>query len=416
MRAVLTVEHRTQKPVRSQVLRMGEIFTLGRGREATIRIDDERISRRHVSIVLTPQGLEVTELGSRNGTRVNGRNLNRNERLNVGAAALIELGEARIHVQVELAGQESPITKRLAAALPDLVEDFEVLGEIGQGASGKVYVAQQRRLNRTVAIKSLKTEYVPGTAARERFLREGRLAARIHSPFVVEVYDVRVHEDRAYIIMELVQGPTAKDRLAAGPLSLAEALSISDDIAMALAAATEAHVVHRDVKPGNILLDADGAAKLADFGIAKDLNGSRIETLTAKGDGLGTLAYVSPEQAQDAKTVDYRTDIYGLGATMFHLIAGRPPFIPSSARVLVDILEGTAPRLISLRPEVPPPLDVLVASMLEKKPELRPPTAHEVARRIREVRLQLGFVRSAGTSTTMGGQAFPQRLTGETSS
>ena len=416
MRAVLTVEHRSAQPGRSQVMRMGETFTLGRGREATIRIDDERISRRHVAIALTPQGLEVTELGSRNGTRLNGRNMARNERVNAGARAFLELGEARVHVQVELAGQESPITKRLAAALPDLAEDFEVLGEIGQGASGKVYVAQQRRLGRTVAIKSLKTEYAPGTAARERFLREGRLAARIHSPFVVEVYDVRVHEDRAYIVMELVQGPTAKDRLAAGPLSLAEALSISDDIAMALAAATEARVVHRDVKPGNILLDADGAAKLADFGIAKDLNGSRIETLTAKGDGLGTLAYVSPEQAQDAKTVDYRTDIYGLGATMFHLIAARPPFIPSSARVLVDILESKPPRLISLRPEVPPALDDLVASMLEKAPDLRPQTAHEVARRIREVRLQLGFVRSAGTSTTMGGQAFPQRLSGDSTS
>src|SRR5262249_13596947 len=155
--------------------------------------------------------------------------------------------------------------------------------------------------------------------------------------------------------------PTAKDRLAAGPVSLAEALSISDDIASALAAAADARVVHRDVKPGNILLDAEGGAKLADFGIAKDLNGTRIETPTAKGDGLGTLAYVSPEQAQDAKTVASRTDIYGLGATMFHLIAGRPPFIPTSARVLVDILEATPPRLPSLCPGTPPALDVLVA-------------------------------------------------------
>ncbi len=409
MRAILTLEHRGAAP-QSHVIRQGEVFTLGRGRDVTIRIEDERISRQHVKIGLTPAGIEVFELGSRNGVRVNGRVLDKNERVLAGRFAVVELGDARATIEVEAAGEEGPTTRRLAKALPDLDMDFEVLGEIGHGATGKVYVAKQRNVGRTVAVKCLKPQFVPVASARERFLREGKLAARIHSPHVVEVYDVRVFEERAYIIMQLVQGPSAKDRLVQGPLPMADALSIGEDIANALAAAADSKVVHRDVKPGNILIDADGVAKLADFGIAKDLNGSRIQTLTAAGDGLGTLAYVSPEQAQDAKTVDYRTDIYGLGATIFHLLAGRPPFVPTSARVLLDIIEKPAPPLTAFRPDAPEDLEHLLDRMLAKEPEKRPQTAREVAKAIRELRLRLGLIRSAGASETFGGNVTSDDL------
>jgi serine/threonine protein kinase len=409
MRAILTLEHRGAAP-QCHVIRLGETFTLGRGRDVTIRIEDERISRQHVKIGLSPAGIEVHELGSRNGTRVNGRVARKNERILAGRFAVVELGDARATIEVESAGEEGPTTRRLATALPDLENDFEVLGEIGHGATGKVFVAKQKKDGRTIAVKTLKPQFVPVAATRERFLREGKLAARINSPNVVQVYDVRVFEERAYIIMQLVQGPSAKDRLVQGPLPLADALGIGEDIANALAAAADAHVVHRDVKPGNILIDADGVAKLTDFGIAKDLNGSRIQTLTAAGDGLGTLAYVSPEQAQDAKTVDYRTDIYGLGATIFHLLAGRPPFMPTSARVLLDIIEKPAPPLTAFRPDAPEDLERLLDLMLEKEPDDRPQTAREVAKTIRELRLRLGLIRSAGASETFGGEVTADDL------
>ncbi len=410
MRALLTIEHRGAPP-RTQVVAMGETYILGRGRDATLRIDDERISRKHVSVALVPTGIEVTELGSRNGTFLNGRLLQSNEKLNTGRFAVIDLGDAHVTVEIEQEGAESPRTKRLDAALTDLTDDFEVLGEIGAGASGKVYVARQRRMNKTVAVKSLKSHVATNPKSRERFLREGKLASRIHSPNVVQVYDVRVTEEHAYIIMELVQGPSAKDRLATGPLSLAEGLSVGEDIANALDAAAEAKVVHRDVKPGNILIDVDGVAKLVDFGIAKDLESSKIQSLTVTGDGLGTIAYVSPEQAQDAKAVDYRTDIYGLGATLYHLLAGRPPFPANSPRVLLDILEKPAPPLTAYRVDAPQELEDLLAAMLEKDPARRPQTAKEVAHRIREIRLHLGLVRSAGADETFDGsttdQGFP---------
>jgi serine/threonine protein kinase len=409
MRAVLTLEQKTMPP-RSHVIRVGESFTIGRGREATLRVEDERVSRKHLAITLTAGGIEVADLGSRNGTRVNGRVLAPNERMLAGRFVHVELGSATLTVEVEQAGQDNPRTRRLDTGLVDLQDELEVLGEIGHGSAGRVFVARERSSGRTLAVKALRPQFGPGSAGRERFIREARLARRIASPHVVQVEDCRVVDDRAYIMMELVQGPSVRDRLALGSLSLAESLSIGEDVANALAAATLASVVHRDVKPGNILIDADGSAKLADFGIAKDLDGSRIQTLTKTGDGLGTLAYISPEQAEDAKEVDYRTDIYGLGATLFHMLAGRPPFLPTSARVLLDILEKPAPPITAFRTDVPEDVERLVASMLEKDPDRRPQTAHEVAGLLHEIRRRHNLARSAGSGATFGGRATDDDL------
>ena len=409
MRAILTIEHRSMPPA-SHVLRLGDSCSIGRGREATLRVEDERVSRNHLSVTLLPAGLEVADLGSRNGTRVNGRSLAPGERVNAGPFAHVEIGSATVTVEIEHTGAESPRTRRLEAGLLDLADELEVLGEIGHGSAGRVFVAREKATGKTIAVKALRSQFGAGSAGRERFLLEARLARRIESPHIVHVHDCRVVEDRAYILMELVQGPSVKDRLAAGSLSLAEGLAIAEDVANALAAAARASVIHRDVKPGNILIDADGGAKLTDFGIAKDKDGDRVETLTKTGDGLGTLAYVSPEQAQDAKQVDYRTDVYGLGATLFHMLAGRPPFIPTSARVLLDILEKPAPPLSAFRTDAPEGLEELVASMLEKEPDRRPQTAEEVALRIHELRRRHGLVRSAGSSATFGGRATDDDL------
>jgi serine/threonine protein kinase len=387
------------QPPRTHVLKPGAIYTLGRGREASIRLDDDKVSRRHVNVTLTPSGVEIEDLGSRNGSLVDGKLLTNREVRRVTRRAFLEVGDARIHIELE-AADASPRTARIENALPDLSEEFEVLGEIGHGASGRVYVARDRRLGRTVAVKALKPQFAAGSRESERFLREGKLASRVKSVHVIEILDVRMHGDHTYIVMELVQGPSAKERLAAGPLPLPAALSIGEDIARALAAAKDAGVVHRDVKPGNILIDADGVAKLGDFGIAKDTDHGTVHALTGEGDGLGTLAYVSPEQATDARMVDHRTDIYGLGATLYHLIAGRPPFLPTSAKVLLDILDKPVPPLVAFRIDVPPEVAALVEQMLAKSRDDRPQSAHEVAVRIREMRLSFGLIRSAGADAT----------------
>jgi serine/threonine-protein kinase len=385
VQVVLTFESGREKG-QTYRLHVGQTFVLGRGRDVSIRVEDEKVSRRHATIGLTTDGLEVQDLGSRNGTLLDGKLLDPKVSTKVKDGAAVDIGDARVRIKIE--GDDPKTVKLARAALPEL-EDLEVLGEIGRGATGRVYVARQKLLDRTVAVKALKAQYATGTRERERFLREGMLAARVKSPHVVEVYDVRVVGDRCYIIMELVQGPSAKDRLGQGQMAIVEALKIGEDIALALAAAADAGIVHRDVKPGNILIGNDGRAKLADFGIAKVVDSSSIRPLTATGDGLGTLAYVSPEQAENAKQVDRRTDIYGLGATIYHLIAGRPPFLPTSARVLLDILDKPPPPIQESRSECPEDIAVLVHRMLEKDPNKRPQSAREVAMVLKDVRQRL---------------------------
>jgi serine/threonine-protein kinase len=171
---------------------------------------------------------------------------------------------------------------------------------------------------------------------------------------------------------ELVDGPSAREVVDRGPLSVPAALWIAEDVARALVAASAAGVVHRDVKPSNVLITPEGVAKLCDFGIAKDLQ-STLRTLTASGAGMGTLAYLAPEQASQAKHVDARADLYALGATLYHLLAGRPPFRPRGADALLALVEQPPPPLGAARPDCPPEVARLVHAMLAKRPEERPP-------------------------------------------
>lgn len=387
MIAELTVEAGREQG-RVYVLRLGQTFVVGRSREVAVRLDDEQISRRHASLELRPDGLYVVDLASRNGTFLTGERLPAGEARRAAEGDRVELGEHALRVAFhgidDSTRRTLAKTRRLDEPLLD-GEEFELMGEIGRGATGRVYAARQKRLDRVVAVKVLRSEVEPED--RERFLREGRICCRVDSPYVVEVHDIRMAHGRAFLVMELVQGPSAKDRLAGGPLPVPEALKVGEDVGRALDAARKAGIVHRDVKPGNILLSPDGMAKLSDFGIAKELDS--LESLTSTGEGLGTLAYVAPEQAMEAKKVDHRSDIYSLGATLYHLLAGRPPFHPGSPKVLLDILDKPPPPLATYRGDCPPELAELVHAMLEKDVERRPQRAGEVADRLAELRVRL---------------------------
>lgn len=265
-----------------------------------------------------------------------------------------------------------------------LRDEFENLGELGSGGAGTVYAARHRASGREVAIKSLHTRVSADPVVRERFVRECRI--QIESPHVVQVYEVRVEGDQAFLIMERVPGVSLEDHLEhCGALPIPTALGIAEQVALGLAGAHAQGVIHRDVKPGNILLTPDGTAKLGDFGIAKDLN--TLESLTATGHGMGTLAYVSPEQAENAKSVDGRADLYSLGATLYHMIAGRPPFTASnSAELVVEIFEEEPPPLGAFRRDCPLPVVELVHELLEKDPDERPADAAGVVASLRALR------------------------------
>jgi serine/threonine-protein kinase len=270
-------------------------------------------------------------------------------------------------------------------------EDYEKLGDLGRGASGVVFAARERATGRMVAVKALLSQAVL-PEARERFLREAKL--RLDSPHVVQVLDVRDEGGQIYMIQELVQGTSVDVLLERhGKLTIPAALRIGEGVARALAAAHAVGVVHRDVKPANVLVDEQGGVKLADFGIAKLLEPpagvSAFVSLTATGQGLGTLAYVAPEQAADAKHVSPHADLYSLGATIYHMLAGRPPFLPTQV-LLKSLFEEDAPPLRSLRPEVPPRTEAVVHRLLQKDPDDRPHDAALAVKLLAAARAEVG--------------------------
>ncbi len=270
--------------------------------------------------------------------------------------------------------------------MPLVREEFENLGELGSGGAGTVYAARHRATGREVAIKSLHDRVSDDPVTRDRFLRECHI--QVDSPHVVQVHQVRVEQDVVYLIMERVHGTSLEQALRDGPVPVPSALWIAEQVGRGLAAAHAQGFIHRDVKPENIFVTPAGVAKLGDFGIAKNLNA--VESLTKTGQGMGTLAYVSPEQAASAKHVDGRADLYSLGATLFHMVAGRPPFTADNCGdMLVQIFDEDPPPLQAFRPDTPPALTELVMRLLEKDPDDRVLEAGTLVAELESIRRRL---------------------------
>jgi eukaryotic-like serine/threonine-protein kinase len=237
-----------------------------------------------------------------------------------------------------------------------------------------VYLARDAELDRPVAVKLLAESLAGDAAFRRRFLHEARLAARLSHPNVVAVYDAGETDDgRPYIVMECVDGTTLEAR---GPLPQAEAVALVTQACQGLAHAHAAGLVHRDVKPHNLLLRSDGTLKVADFGIAR---AAEATALTQVGTVLGTAAYLAPEQAA-GEEVTAATDIYALGAVLYELLTGRPPYEPESLADLASRPEITP--VSELAPEVSPQVEDAVMRALARNPAYRPASAEELAREL----------------------------------
>lgn len=245
-----------------------------------------------------------------------------------------------------------------------------------------VYVAKDETHDRQVAIKVLSRE-VAGAVGADRFLEEIRITARLGHPNILPLIDSGKVEGVPYYIAPLVQGPSLRDRLETdGPLSVEEGLTLAKALAEALAHAHAHDVVHRDLKPGNILLDESGNPYLADFGIARAFTRDGQRVRTSSGLILGTPDYMSPEQISEETEVDGRSDIYGLACVIYEALVGRPPFAASGDRALLMAhLTRPPPSIRSERPEVPPGVDALLRQAMEKDPDERIQTAAELARR-----------------------------------
>ncbi|RMG15253.1 MAG: serine/threonine protein kinase [Planctomycetota bacterium] len=259
---------------------------------------------------------------------------------------------------------------------------YRLVRLIGRGGSGAVYLARDPD-GRRVALKVLSAGAGPEELLR--LAREARLAARLDHPALVRVEGLGVQEGRPFLVMEYVPGGTLQARLARGPLPPERARSIACALARGLHHAHERGVLHRDVKPANVLLDRDGAPRLTDFGLARPLQRrlpqGRGLTLTREGDLLGTPSYMAPEQALgESGRVDRRTDVYGLGATLYAMLTGRPPFAGGTwLRVLADVVH-VAPRPPSERARgLDPCLESVCLRCLAKAPTERYASAHALA-------------------------------------
>jgi formylglycine-generating enzyme required for sulfatase activity/dienelactone hydrolase/predicted Ser/Thr protein kinase len=258
---------------------------------------------------------------------------------------------------------------------------YEILSLLGAGGMGVVYRARDARLERDVAIKFLPGDSPVGDKARKRFHQEALALAKVSHQNIAAVYDVGESQGTDYLVMEYVPGQSLADRLRSGPLPLAEALSFGVQVATALQEAHERGVVHRDLKPGNLVVTPKGQIKVLDFGLAKLLapEGDRTRTLSGTMGLVGTPLYMSPEQA-DAAPVDSRTDLWSLGVVLYEALAGRPPFSGSTVTVLRAITEEAPKPLRDLRPDVPPDVERIVSRALEKDRACRYQSAAEMVR------------------------------------
>ncbi len=278
---------------------------------------------------------------------------------------------------------------------------YEIVAPLGTGGMGEVYRARDTRLDRTVAIKILPSHLSFSPEARQRFEREARAVSSLNHPHICTLHDVGSHGGLDFLVMEYLEGETLASRLHRGALPVEEALRAAIQVAGALDQAHRQGVIHRDLKPGNIMLTKSGA-KLLDFGLAKSAAATAAPTqlttsptltspLTAEGSIVGTFQYMAPEQLE-AKEVDARSDIFSFGAVLYEMVTGKKAFEGTSqATLIVSIMDRQPPPISAVQPLIPPALDRVVMTCLAKSPDERWQTAHDVA-------LQLRWIVEAGSA------------------
>ncbi|MGH9369394.1 MAG: protein kinase domain-containing protein [Thermoanaerobaculia bacterium] len=279
----------------------------------------------------------------------------------------------------------------------DRVGSYEILAPLGAGGMGEVYRARDTRLGRDVAIKALPEGFARDPGRLARFEREARLLASLNHPNIATIHGLEEAGDSKFLVLECVEGETLGERLASGPLPVEEALSLCARIARGLEAAHEAGVIHRDLKPGNVMVRRDGSVKILDFGLARADDSSpatrrdqsKSPTLTAATEAgviLGTAAYMSPEQAR-GKPLDKRTDIFSFGCLLFECLSGKQAFRGETVSDTLAAILKSEPDRDALPPETPGRVRVLLRRCIEKDPVRR---LHDIADARIEIEEALG--------------------------
>jgi len=280
-----------------------------------------------------------------------------------------------------------------------LAERYAIERELGRGGMATVYVAKDLNHGRLVAIKVLRPDLAESLGPG-RFLREIRIASRLAHPNILPLYDSGTADGLLFYVMPYIPGESLRERIAReGQLPVEDALRIAREVAEALGYAHEEDIIHRDIKPGNILLEADHAV-IADFGLARAINVAAVDDLSSAGLAVGTPGYMSPEQCSGGELVDGRSDVYSLGCVLYEMLAGEPPFTgPSAQAIAAKHLQLPPPPLRTVRPHVPEPVVAAINRALEKIPADRFRTADEFAHALsapEQTRRVAGFRRLLG--------------------
>ncbi len=293
-----------------------------------------------------------------------------------------------------------------AAVIGQTISHYRIVKKLGGGGMGLVYEGEDIRLGRRVALKFIPENVSGNGALLERFTLEARATSSLNHPNICTIYDIASHNGMPFIVMELLQGQSLKDRLERGPLDALEVLDIGIQIADALEAAHAQGIVHRDVKPGNIFLTHRGQAKILDFGLAKlapeqqlvaagDSDGGRgprhrpSEAITEMNVIPGTTVYMSPEQAR-AEPLDARTDLFSLGVVLYEAATGRKPFMARTSVLALAAIQHQKPvSPLTLTPSLPPGFEPIIGKLMEKDREQRYPNAHLLGQDLRALKREL---------------------------